>query len=238
MVIRDHHPIERRDNPGIGGRLTKARYRKASHVAIASGTGQVLLEGALEQARIERNVVLRLPGFLGLTGVVGASDLFVTLPRHIGETLAELAGLDVHKCPSPVARFTVKQHWHERFQKDPANRWLRIRGGEVFSGVTAVPIPGHTPGHTAYRISDGSDSLFIWGDTVHVPEIQVRRPEVTLDFDSDPDASAAMRRRIFDMAVSERLLIAGMHVHFPGFAHVVRRGDGYELVPEAWQVSL
>jgi glyoxylase-like metal-dependent hydrolase (beta-lactamase superfamily II) len=136
-------------------------------------------------------------------------------------------------------RKKVRYFQAARRQLAPYKARLRlIRGGEVFPGVTAVPIPGHTPGHTGYRISDGSDSVFIWGDTVHVPEIQVRRPEVTLDFDSDPDASAAMRRRIFDMAVSERLLIAGMHVHFPGFAHVVRRGDGYELVPEARQVSL
>ena len=27
---------------------------------------------------------------------------------------------------------------------------------------------------------------------------------------------------------------AGMHVHFPGFAHVVRRGDGYVMLPEPW----
>ena len=56
-----------------------------------------------------------------------------------------------------------------------------IRDGEVFPNVTAVPIPGHTPGHTAYLIADGNDSLLIWGDTVHVPEIQVRHPDVTLD---------------------------------------------------------
>ncbi len=111
-----------------------------------------------------------------------------------------------------------------------------IRDGEVFPNVAAVPIPGHTPGHTAYLVADGNDSLLIWGDTVHVPEIQVRHPDVTLDFDSDPAASARMRRRILDMAATDRLRIAGMHVHFPGFAHVVRRGEGFELVPEAWEM--
>jgi glyoxylase-like metal-dependent hydrolase (beta-lactamase superfamily II) len=126
-----------------------------------------------------------------------------------------------------------------RRQLRPYRRQLRtIREGEVFPGVTALPIPGHTPGHTAYVIADGGESMIVWGDTVHVPEIQVRNPNVVLDFDSDPDASARMRRRIFEMAVSERLLIAGMHVHFPGFAHLVRRGDGYELIPEAWSPVL
>ena len=122
-----------------------------------------------------------------------------------------------------------------RYQLEPYARRLRtIDAGEVFPGITAVPIPGHTPGHTAYRIGDGPDAILVWGDTVHVPEIQTRYPDVTLDFDSDPMASAAMRRRILEMATRERLMIAGMHVHFPGFAHVVRDRDGYRLLPEAW----
>jgi glyoxylase-like metal-dependent hydrolase (beta-lactamase superfamily II) len=126
-----------------------------------------------------------------------------------------------------------------RRQLAPYRDRLRpIRDGEVFPGVTAVPIPGHTPGHTAFRIADGADSLLIWGDTVHVPEIQVRHPDVTLDFDSDPDAAAATRRHVFDMVTTDRTLIGGMHVHFPGFAHMARRGDGYELIPEAWAPAL
>jgi glyoxylase-like metal-dependent hydrolase (beta-lactamase superfamily II) len=105
---------------------------------------------------------------------------------------------------------------------------------EVFPGVTSVPLHGHTPGHSGYMISSGKDSLLIWGDIVHVPEIQVPRPEVTIEFDTDPHAAAATRRRVFDMVATDRQLIAGMHVHFPGFAHVVKHGDSYAMVPEPW----
>jgi glyoxylase-like metal-dependent hydrolase (beta-lactamase superfamily II) len=112
------------------------------------------------------------------------------------------------------------------------NRMRRITSGEVFPGVTAVPIPGHTPGHTAYLISSGSDSLFIWGDIVHIPNVQVPRPEVTMEFDSDPEKAAATRMRVFDMATTDRLLVAGMHTHFPGFGHRIRDGKGYRLLPE------
>ena len=55
--------------------------------------------------------------------------------------------------------------------------------------MTAIPIPGHTPGHTAYVVASGGSSMVIWGDTVHVPEIQVARPEVTMEFDTDPEAA-------------------------------------------------
>ena len=105
---------------------------------------------------------------------------------------------------------------------------------EVFPGVTSVPLHGHTPGHSGYMISSGRDSLLIWGDIVHVPEIQVPRPDVTIEFDTDPHAAAATRTKIFDQVATDRQLIAGMHVHFPGFAHVAKHGDGYVMLPELW----
>ena len=105
---------------------------------------------------------------------------------------------------------------------------------EVFPGVRSVPLHGHTPGHSGYMISSGKDSLLIWGDIVHVPEIQVPRPDVTIEFDTDSHAAAATRRRIFDMVSTDRQLIAGMHVHFPGFAHLQKHGDSYAMVPEPW----
>jgi glyoxylase-like metal-dependent hydrolase (beta-lactamase superfamily II) len=105
---------------------------------------------------------------------------------------------------------------------------------EVFPGVRSVPLHGHTPGHSGYMISSGKDSLFIWGDITHVPDIQVPRPEVTIEFDTDPQVAADTRRRTFDMVTTDRLLIAGMHLHFPGFAHMVNQGDGYLMLPEPW----
>lgn len=107
-------------------------------------------------------------------------------------------------------------------------------GAEVFPGVRTIPLYGHTPGHSGYLIASGGETLLIWGDIIHVPEIQVPRPEVTIEFDTDPAQAAATRRRTFDMAATDRLLIAGMHVHFPGFAHVTKRTEGYALLPEPW----
>jgi glyoxylase-like metal-dependent hydrolase (beta-lactamase superfamily II) len=125
-----------------------------------------------------------------------------------------------------------------RFQTGPYRNRVRHAGGDVLPNVTAVPLHGHTPGHTGYQVSSGDDALLIWGDIVHVPDIQTRRPEVTMVFDSDPETAIAVRRRTFDMAASDRMLVAGMHVHYPGFSHVVRRGETYALEPEAWAFTM
>jgi glyoxylase-like metal-dependent hydrolase (beta-lactamase superfamily II) len=108
-----------------------------------------------------------------------------------------------------------------------------FRSGEVFPGVTAIPIPGHTPGHTAFLIASGNESLLVWGDTVHIPELQVPCPETTMMFDTDPDAAAKSRVRVFDMVVTENLPVAGMHLHFPGFARMTKNSGAFTLVPEA-----
>ena len=118
------------------------------------------------------------------------------------------------------------------------DRWQLFRQGEVFPGVTAIHRPGHTPGHTTYMVSSGKEQLLIWADTVHVPEVQTARPEVCMDFDTDKTLAEDSRRKVFDMVATDRLLVTGMHLHFPGFAHLVRDGAGYRLIPEAWQHGL
>jgi glyoxylase-like metal-dependent hydrolase (beta-lactamase superfamily II) len=122
-----------------------------------------------------------------------------------------------------------------REQIAPYQKQRRDAKGEVFPGVTAEPIPGHTPGHTAYRIASKGEQLLIWGDIVHIPDIQTRRPDVYMEPDVDGAAAIAMRKRVFDMVATDRLLAAGMHMHFPGFLNLNRRpSGGYELVPEIW----
>ena len=118
------------------------------------------------------------------------------------------------------------------------NRTRLFKQGEVFPGVTAVPSHGHTPGHTAYLVASGNDQLMIWGDTVHVPEVQTAFPDAGMGFDTDLAMAAASRKRMFDRVSADRVLVAGMHLHFPAFARLAQRGEGYALYPEAWVHAL
>ncbi len=126
-----------------------------------------------------------------------------------------------------------------REQMAPYKDRMRLfQKGEVFPGVTAMPFHGHTPGHCGYLISSGNEQLLIWGDTVHVPEVQTLRPEVCMAFDTDPKQAEATRRRVFDMVATDKLLVTGMHLHFPGFSRLIRDGAGYRLIPAAWEQAL
>jgi hypothetical protein len=58
--------------------------------------------------------------------------LLATLPRQIGETLAQTASLQVLVCPIAIPSFTVNQHWHTRYHDDGANQWLLRLVAELF----------------------------------------------------------------------------------------------------------
>ena len=113
-------------------------------------------------------------------------------------------------------------------------RITRLHGSEAAPGITRVPLPGHTPGHSGYQITSAGESLLIWADVVHVPAIQPARPDLSVRFDADPTQAAATRQAILARAANERLAIAGSHLDFPAFCHVVRDTDGYRLIPDQW----
>jgi glyoxylase-like metal-dependent hydrolase (beta-lactamase superfamily II) len=123
----------------------------------------------------------------------------------------------------------------QRTQLDTARRGFAVHAGrvtavapgaEVAPGITMLALPGHTPGHVGYLI-DGADPLLIWGDVVHVPALQVARPEWYFRFDADPDTAIATRRRALDRAAADGWRVAGAHLPFPGFARILRDGAGF-----------
>ena len=136
LYSQDWICLTKPDHPRLRRQLTRALYEAEAHLGIVSGTGQQLLEAALAEAGVQRRVVLRLPGFLGLGAILSGTDLIATLPRHTGETLAKANGLAVHPCPIAIPSFTVKQHWHGRYHHDPASRWLRETCATLFQAST------------------------------------------------------------------------------------------------------
>lgn len=111
-------------------------------------------------------------------------------------------------------------------------------GASLAPGISSVSLSGHTPGHTGFVIGTGEDRLFIWADVIHVAAFQFPLPDLSIAFDVDPAAAVATRRRTFDMVAADRVLVAGMHLPFPGVGHVVREARAFAFVPEPWRANL
>jgi glyoxylase-like metal-dependent hydrolase (beta-lactamase superfamily II) len=111
-------------------------------------------------------------------------------------------------------------------------------GTELVPGVTAVTAAGHTVGHTMVRVASGNGQLLIWTDIVHSTALQFPEPERSIAYDLEPPKAIATRKKVMDMAATDRLLIAGTHIGFPGVGHVAKAGSGYAFVPVSWNASL
>ena len=97
-----------------------------------SATGHWILDKTLEAKGVARKVAVRLPDFLGLAAIVAGTDLLACVPERLGEVMRQAAKVKLLAPPVELPSYLVKQHWHERYHHDPANRWLRGVVAELF----------------------------------------------------------------------------------------------------------
>ena len=123
-----------------------------------------------------------------------------------------------------------------RIFRNLANEVKRFTpGSEVAPGISAIAAPGHTPGHVAFSVSSGNQSMMVIADTARNPELFVRHPEWQPSFDMDGNVAVGSRRRLLDRAAADRMLVHGYHFPFPAIGHIAKAGTGFELVPAMWQ---
>ncbi len=104
-------------------------------------------------------------------------------------------------------------------------------GTEVTAGVRSMATPGHTPGHTSYIVSSGSDSLIVAGDVTNIPALNLANPGWHLAFDGNPSLAEEGRRKLFDQVVTDKTIVTGYHWGLPGAGTIQKDGNGYALVP-------
>ena len=114
----------------------------------------------------------------------------------------------------------LKKHYAGRIRSVPA--------GEAHPGITLIPLPGHTFGHGGYLIEGKGENLLLWGDALHLSDLQAAAPEIGFVYDLDAATALASRRGILERAARENWLVSGGHV--AGFRRVAKKGAGYELV--------
>jgi glyoxylase-like metal-dependent hydrolase (beta-lactamase superfamily II) len=126
-----------------------------------------------------------------------------------------------------------------RIFSDIARRVTRFEpGAEVAPGILTLAAPGHTPGHTVCSIHSGDQSLLVLGDTAQHPAVFARHPDWQAAFDIDGAAAVATRKKLFDRAAADRMLVTGYHFPFPACGHLIKTASGYEHVPVEWQPDL
>ena len=123
-----------------------------------------------------------------------------------------------------------------RIFKDIAKDVQRFKpGNEVAPGIVSVAAYGHTPGHTAFAIYSGNQSMLAMSDTVRNPYLFARHPDWQPAFDMDGPQAVETRRRMLDRVSADRMLVEAYHFPFPACGHIAKTASGYEFVPVEWK---
>lgn len=141
--------------------------------------------------------------------------------------------LDEHRHQQAAGELRQSYDWAHAAFKPYAGRIEPFVRGDVIPGVEAIPLFGHTPGHSGFQLDGGGrDQLLIWGDTVHNIDIQARNPGISVLADVNQEEAHLTRLSLFDRVTADDLLVTGMHVRFPGFGRLRRDGGAFEFQPQ------
>ena len=72
----------------------------------------------------------------------------------------------------------------------------------------------------------------------NLPALFARNPGWHVFFDQDAKTAEETRRKVYDMAIAEKLMIQGFHYPFPSAGWVEKDGAGYRVVPISWNPAI
>ena len=104
-------------------------------------------------------------------------------------------------------------------------------GQEVLPGVAARATFGHTPGHLAFELRDGNDSLMVLGDSIGNHHIAFARPDWITGADQDGPMAAQTRVALMDQIASAQMQVLGFHLP-GGLGRIERTAGAYRFVTE------
>ena len=102
---------------------------------------------------------------------------------------------------------------------------------EVVPGITAIPAPGHTPGHMAVSFSSEGEELYFVGDAIVFPFL-IEKLSVIPVFDIIPDVANDTKRKLCDLLSEKQAWVLAQHFPpFPSLGHIIRKGNAYQWKP-------
>ncbi len=193
----------------------------------------------------------QLPGNLAAAGIEASTVDTVIIthahPDHVGGTLDDRG----HLLFGQARYFIARAEWEfwttaaatdqapapmvdiARRNLEPMRERLTLveDGDEIVPGIRVVATPGHTPGHIALEVAAGDETLLHISDVVLYP-LHLAHTDWVPALDMAPETAAASKRRTFDRAAAEEMLVFAHHFPpFPNLGRVRKQGSGWKWQP-------
>jgi glyoxylase-like metal-dependent hydrolase (beta-lactamase superfamily II) len=104
---------------------------------------------------------------------------------------------------------------------------LELLDGEepVGEEFTAIPTPGHSPGHSSLLVSSGGEQALVSGDAIVHPA-QASEPTWNVQFDMDKEQAARTREMLLAWLEADGITVASGHIPGSGFGRIARDDGG------------
>ena len=124
----------RQGHPQANNPITLAQYKSLPHVGIVSAnTGHGELDDWLTKKGIERHVQLQVPHFVAVGHILHSSDLIATVPERFAQKCEKPFQLETSPLPFKLPDIAIHLFWHAKYNREPANMWLRQQMVSLFS---------------------------------------------------------------------------------------------------------
>jgi glyoxylase-like metal-dependent hydrolase (beta-lactamase superfamily II) len=101
---------------------------------------------------------------------------------------------------------------------------------EILPGLRVIAASGHTPGHTAFLLADGGETLLIGGEFAHHEILNLEEPDSYVTVDCSSALSTASRRSLLHLAAKAGYLVHGFHFSWPGLGVVEEKAGHWRFV--------
>jgi DNA-binding transcriptional LysR family regulator len=126
--------IAAKDHPRLTcDSITTEEYLRETHIDIDAGMGHYHIENELLNLELKRDILMRLPSYLGVGLVVQETDAIATVPYYLSEVLLSRGNLKIFEAPIAFPTYSVKQYWHMSCHHKTSHQWLRNMLHEILS---------------------------------------------------------------------------------------------------------
>ena len=139
-LFRHHYVcMFRKDHPTARTPMSLQQFTELAHVGVVSAnTGHGDVDGLLERAGVTRRKQLVVPHFIAVGPILQSTDLIATVPQRFAERVQDAFGLTTSPHPALLPDIAINLFWHAKYNREPANLWLRQLLVELFTDAHAI----------------------------------------------------------------------------------------------------